>query len=50
MEEILARLDEEDSDGDIPIIWFNEQVLGFRDLVEYQQINLVIVIKVMLIL
>ena len=47
----FARLDEEDSDGDIPIIGLTGA--GYWDLenlVEYQQINPLIVIKVMLIL
>jgi hypothetical protein len=46
-----ARLDEEDSDGDIPIIGLLAQDIGtLENLVEYQQTNLVTVIKVMLIL
>ena len=47
----FARLDEEDSDGDIPIIGLQAQDIGtLENLVEYQQISLLTVTKVMLIL
>ena len=46
-----ARLDEEDDDGDIPVIGLPEQVIGtLESLVVYQRINHQTLMKVMLIL